>query len=169
MGQDLIIENTADTPQQPAADSALPSAPRYDRRIVLALRKIMQSMDTQSRRLIKQHDITIPQLVCLYELYEKGATTVAVLARNIHVSASTVVGIVDRLEEKQFVTRARNSVDRRTVFVNITDKGREFIATSPTLMHNRLHESLNTLSEQEQIIIANSLDMLVHLMQDKQP
>jgi DNA-binding MarR family transcriptional regulator len=140
----------------------------YDKRIIFALRNIMQLMDMHSRRLMKQYDITVPQAVSLYELYEKGAMTLAVLARNVHLSASTMVGIVDRLEEKGFVKRTRNLEDRRAIFIDITAKGRKFVATAPYLLHNRLHESLLELAESEQVIIANALDMLVHMLSEKQ-
>ncbi len=136
----------------------------YEKRIIFALRKIMQSFDTHSRRLIKKYDITVPQVACLYELFEKGAITVAVLAKNIHLSASTTVGILDRLEEKKMIKRTRDNIDRRSVFIDITDKGREFVVTAPHLLHNRLHEMMENLAESEQIMIANALDMLVHLL-----
>ncbi len=139
----------------------------YDKRIILAMRKLMQAVDMHSRRLIKLSDITVPQVVCLYELYENGAMTIAVIAKNIHLSPSTMVGIIDRLEEKQLVKRTRDTKDRRAVFVDITGKGKEFIQSTPHLLHNTLADRLNTLSEQEQIIIANSLDMLVHLVDGK--
>lgn len=139
----------------------------YDRRIILAMRKLMHAVDTHSRKLIKLYDITVPQVTCLYELYEKGTMTVAVIAKNTHLSSSTMVGIIDRLEEKQLVKRTRDTKDRRAVFVDITEKGKEFIQSTPHLLHNMLADRLNTLSEQEQIIIANSLDMLVHLVDEK--
>jgi DNA-binding MarR family transcriptional regulator len=136
----------------------------YTKRIIQALRRIMQQMDNHSRRLDKSHGITVPQLICLYEIHEKGAMTLSLLSRNVHLSTSTLVGIIDRLEEKKFVKRTRNSEDRRTVFIDITQQGREFIQTSPQLLHNRLREQLGQLPHGEQIIIANSLDLLAEML-----
>jgi DNA-binding MarR family transcriptional regulator len=147
------------------ASSPTPSAP-YSRRIVFALRKIMQQMDFHSRNLDKQYGITVPQLVCLYEIYEKGVMTISVLSKNVHLSSSTLVGIIDRLEEKGFVRRTRDTEDRRVTFIDITEKGKEFVGTSPHLLHNRLDEHFKALSEAEQIIIANSLDLLVDMLKN---
>jgi DNA-binding MarR family transcriptional regulator len=136
----------------------------YAKRIILALRKIMQQMDYHSHALIKHYDITVPQIICLYEIFDKGAVTLSVLSKNIHLSTSTLVGIIDRLEEKALVKRSRSLEDRRIIFIDITEKGKEFVRTSPQLLHNSLAEHLAELPESEQIIIANSLDLLVTLL-----
>jgi DNA-binding MarR family transcriptional regulator len=105
--------------------------------------------------------------MCLDLLCEHGAMTLAVLASHLHISSSTMVGIVDRLEKKQFVTRTRDNVDRRSVFIDVTEEGRNFIISAPHLLHNKLHDSLQKLSEIERIQIANSLDRLILLMNNK--
>jgi DNA-binding MarR family transcriptional regulator len=137
----------------------------YHKRIIFALRSIMQLMDSHSRKLSKMYDITVPQIICLYEIYEKGALTLTVLSKNVHLTSSTLVGVIDRLEEKKLVTRKRDVADRRSIFIDITEKGRDFIKNVPQLMHNRLYNSLQSLSENEKIIVANSLDLLVHILE----
>ena len=136
----------------------------YSKRIIFALRKIMQQMDFHSRNLDKQYSITIPQIVCLYELFEKGALTLSLLSKGVYLSSSTLVGVIDRLEEKGLVTRTRDTEDRRVIFIEIAEKGKQFVLTSPHLLHNRLDEQLKSLSESEQIIIANSLDLLENML-----
>lgn len=155
-----IVNQNISNPSSP-----IPLVP-YSRRIVFALRKVMQQMDFHSRNLDKQYGITVPQLVCLYEIYEKGAMTLSVLSKRVHLSSSTLVGIIDRLEEKGLARRARDTEDRRVTFIDITEKGKNFVTTSPHLLHNRLDEHFKALSEAEQIIIANSLDLLVDMLKN---
>lgn len=138
----------------------------YGKRIIWGLRRIMKEMDTHSRKLMKHYDITVAQLVCLYEVHEKGALTLSVLSKNVHLSTSTLVGVIDRLEEKELLKRTRDTNDRRAIFIDITDKGREFVHNSPHLLHNRLDDKLLELSESEQVIIANSLDLLVDMLKE---
>jgi len=139
----------------------------YSKRIILALRKIMQQMDNHSRNLNKNYGLTIPQIICLYEIYEKGALTLSVLSKNVHLSMSTLVGVIDRLEKKGFVRRTRDTGDRRITFIDITNDGKEFVSKSPQLLHNRLDNHLKVLNENDQIIIANSLDILVDMLTKK--
>ncbi|MFT4060655.1 MAG: MarR family transcriptional regulator [Legionella sp.] len=136
------------------------------KRIILALRKIMQQMDNHSRRLNKCYGLTVPQIICLYEIYEKGAMSLSLLSKSVHLSMSTLVGVIDRLEEKGFVQRIRDIKDRRIIFINITDKGIEFVCSSPYLLHNRLNDNLQDLAEIEQINLANSVDILVNMLKE---
>ncbi|KTD35108.1 transcriptional regulator, MarR family [Legionella nautarum] len=136
------------------------------KKIILALRKIMQHMDNHSRRLNKCYGLTIPQLICLYEIYEKGVMTLSLLSKSVHLSMSTLVGVIDRLEVKGFVQRMRDIKDRRIIFIDITDKGTEFVCSSPYLLHNRLNDNLQDLSEIEQINLANSVDTLVNVLKE---
>ena len=143
--------------------------PDYQKRIIYGLRQLTRKLDAHSRQLLSEYDITMPQVICLDELKEKGVMTVGVLASNIHLSASTTVGIVDRLEKKGFLTRTRDQVDRRSVFIEITESGREFITKSPYMLHNKLEQNLTELDEAEKIRIANSIDSLLLILSNKSP
>lgn len=133
------------------------------REVMVAIRKLMHTIDSHSRKLLKRYDITVPQVMCLYELEDSGTATIASLTKAIHLSASTMVGIIDRLEEKGMVSRHRDMEDKRMVAIDITDKGREFLRDTPDLLHNRLAEQLSELSEAQQEHIATSLATLVRL------
>jgi len=134
--------------------------------IMLALRKIMQQMDHHSRKLNKCYGLTIPQIICLYEIYEHGMMTISTLSRKVYSSMSTLVGVIDRLEEKEFVHRARDKKDRRVIYIGLSEKGKEFVSASPYLLHNRLHENLQTLTDTEQKALADSINLLVNLLKD---
>ncbi|KTC87326.1 MULTISPECIES: MarR family winged helix-turn-helix transcriptional regulator [Legionella] len=146
--------------------TAMQQSEERSKSIILALRKIMQQMDYHSRRLNKCYGLTVPQIVCLYEIYENGIMTISTLSKKIYLSMSTIVGIIDRLEEKQFVHRARDIKDRRIIYIDITEKGKDFVTASPYLLHNRLNENLQVLTESEQITLAHSINLLVNLLKD---
>lgn len=153
----------------PKDRAALSSLSDYEKRIVRALRRLTQKLDAHSRQLLIGYDVTMPQILCLDELNEKGIMTVTVLAHAIQLKPSTTVGIIDRLEKKGLVRRKRDTVDRRAVFVGITDAGREFIVKTPHLLHNRLHGNLKKLAKDEKIQIADALELLLMFMDQKTP
>jgi DNA-binding MarR family transcriptional regulator len=93
-------------------DPEVPKA-SYDLRILQALRRIIRAVDIHSHKLSTQHKITGPQLACLMAIKEEVPLTSGNLAKKVYLSPSTVVGIVDRLEEKKLVKRNRSSKDRR--------------------------------------------------------
>jgi DNA-binding MarR family transcriptional regulator len=138
---------------------------RYDFRILQSVRKIIRAVDTYSKKLADEHDITAPQLVCLLAIVEEETTTTKELAQRIHLSPSTVVGILDRLEKKGLVKRLRDTVDRRVVNVMATSEGRELAEHAPSPLQDSLADSLERLPEAEQATIALSLERVVDLME----
>lgn len=61
-------------------------------------------------------------LACIC-IEERGGCTLGDLAKDLHVSAPTVTGIIDRLERDGFVQRATDAKDRRVTNVTLTKKG----------------------------------------------
>lgn len=81
------------------------------------------------------------------------------------MGVSTINGVIDRLEKKELVIRERDTTDRRKVFVRLTDSGRELTKAAPSLLQERLSDSLRSLPKLEQAAIALSLERVVELME----
>ena len=144
-----------------------PEVPKgsYDLRILQALRRIIRAVDIHSHKLSTQHKITGPQLACLLTVKQGGPITSSKLAKTVYLSPSTVVGIIDRLEEKQLVVRNRSSQDRRQIHISITPQGEALVAAAPSLLQDRLAAALVELPEIEQVSITMALEKLVDLME----
>jgi len=138
---------------------------RIDLRVLSAIRRIIHSVDLYSRELATRTRITTPQLVCLITIAERGAMTATTISREVFLSPSTVVGILDRLEEKGLVKRERVSKDRRVVTVTITEEGRRIAKSAPSPLQHRLTEALSVLPLSEQTAIAMTLERVVNLME----
>ena len=140
-------------------------AQQYDLRILRALRRITRSVALHSRQLAACSNITAPQLVCLRAVIERGPLTATAISREIHVSASIVVGILDRLEDKGLVRRERGREDRRIVFVTATEEGVKLASETPSPLQKKLSDALKALPELEQAAITMSLERIVDLME----
>lgn len=137
----------------------------YDLRILRALRRITRAVALHSRQLSAVSNITAPQLICLRAVVENGPLTATAISREVHVSASTVVGILDRLEDKGLVRRERGREDRRIVFVSATEAGIALAKGTPSPLQKKLADALNELPELEQATITLSLERIVDLME----
>jgi DNA-binding MarR family transcriptional regulator len=51
------------------------------------------------------------------------------------LSQATVTDILDRLENKEFISRKRSNYDKRRVFVRITEKGKVVIGKTPSILN----------------------------------
>ncbi|CAM5189730.1 DNA-binding MarR family transcriptional regulator OS=Castellaniella defragrans OX=75697 GN=HNR28_000829 PE=4 SV=1 [Castellaniella defragrans] len=139
----------------------------YDLRILRALRRITRAVALHSRQLSACSHVTGPQLICLRTVIEHGPLTATAISREVHVSASTIVGILDRLEEKGLVVRERGRADRRIVFVSATEAGRQLARDTPSPLQQKLAESLQALPELEQATITLSLERVVGLIESR--
>ena len=150
-----------------AQNNYKPDIPKesYELRILQSLRRIIRAIDIHSHKLAHVHSITGPQLSCLLAVKENGPLTSGNVAKEIYLSPSTVVGIIDRLEKKGLVARTRNSTDRRQVHVSITPKGEKLIADTPALMQDTLAKAIVQLPELEQVSITMALERLTELME----
>ena len=139
--------------------------PHYDLRILRALRRITRSIALHSRQLAACSHITAPQLICLRAVISLGPLTATAISREIHASPSTVVGILDRLEDKGLVRRERSREDRRIVFVTATEAGIALAKDTPSPLQKKLADALKALPELEQATITLSLERIVDLME----
>ncbi len=137
----------------------------YGMRILRALRQIIRAVNIHSRKLNNDFKITSPQLICLYSLQRKGEMTLSEMAQEVNLGMSTVNGIVNRLEEKKMLTRVRSDKDRRKVIIRLTGEGQKITKAAPALLQKRFATELKKLPEQEQLVIALSLERVVKLME----
>jgi DNA-binding MarR family transcriptional regulator len=83
----------------------------------------------QMEVLFASESLTFSQWTVLMALREWGQSTAAELARNICHDAGSLTRILDELEERGLITRARSATDRRVVALTLTTKGLSMVET----------------------------------------
>jgi len=160
------VTSATSGPDLPTASTSRQGPPtRYDLRVLQALRQIIRAIDLHSRQLLGQHKITGPQLITLLTVENYEPVTATAIAGHIHLSPSTVIGILDRLETKGLIRRARDPRDRRLVQVSLTELGKVLAKSAPSPLQNTLAEAMGKLPETELVTIAEALERIVSLMQ----
>ena len=140
---------------------------RYDLIVLQSLRRIIRAVSLYSHQLAATHKITAPQLICLLTIVNEGSLNPSTLSKRVFLSASTVVGILDRLEEKGLIIRQRDHRDRRQINVQATPAGEDLVAQAPSPLPTALANALKQLTELEQATIALSLERVANLMEEK--
>ena len=135
-----------------------------ENQVLVALRRIIRSIDIHSRTLVKHYGLTGPQLVVLQEIARYGEITPGNLAKAVSLSQATVSGILDRLNRRGLIDRRRSETDRRRVMVKSTLEANHMLATGPPIMQLSFVEAFNNLENWEQAMILSSLQRLVALM-----
>ncbi len=135
-----------------------------ENQIVAAIRRIIQAVELNSRRLVESIGLTGPQLAVLREAARCGPMPVGALARAVHLSQPTVTGILNRLEKRGLIQRERSVNDRRAVNVNVTEAGRDLSSSAPSLLQDSFHRRLGDLEPWEQTMILSILQRIAGMM-----
>ena len=142
-----------------------PAVPRsVSDSVMIALRKIIQAIELNSRRLVKRVGLTGPQLVILQEIARCGELTAGEIAKAVSLSQATVTGILERMEKRGLLARQRSDRDKRRILVRITEAGRQILQEAPPLMQEAFVEKFSDLQAWEQTMILSALQRLVSIM-----
>ncbi len=135
--------------------------------ILIRIRRIVRSINLESKRVQKDFGVSIPQILCLE--YLKQSPGYRATQRNIrdhlNLNSSTVTGIVGRLEKKGLLARLPRSGDKRVTHISLTSSGDELLEETPDLLQQRLNNKLKRLSASEIERIGDSLDLLIEMLE----
>jgi len=135
--------------------------------ILIKIRKIVRSINLESKKIQKEYGVSIPQVLCLQYLrdsanYQAGQGDIR---KFLNLNASTASGIVNRLEAKGLAARLPKSGDKRVVTIALTSKGDQLMQKIPSLLHERLSEKLVKLDDSTLENIKSSLELLVNILE----
>jgi DNA-binding MarR family transcriptional regulator len=101
--------------------------PLSKRRLKLWIRmlRVTRLAEAELREFLRvEHQSTLPRFDVMAALYRaKDAVTMSELSRMLLVSNGNTTAVVDRLEKAGLVTRTSSPIDRRNVYVALTDEG----------------------------------------------
>jgi DNA-binding MarR family transcriptional regulator len=118
-----------------------------------------------SQRLL-QRGMSAGHLHLVSMLERHGGMPMSRIADVLDISLSAATGIVDRMEERGLVERARVADDRRVVFVKVTDHGRRMLDDVEVLRTEMLGSILGRLSRDRLESLAETLDDLRRAVED---
>jgi DNA-binding MarR family transcriptional regulator len=134
--------------------------------ILINIRKIVRALNLESKRILKEFGVSIPQILCLGYLSEQEGykATHKDVANYLNLNSSTVTGIITRLEKKGFVARLPKMGDKRITYIALTSKGFHVLENTPGLLHDLLTSKLPELAPDTLTQIDKSLEILINCL-----
>lgn len=119
--------------------------------ILTNIRRIVRSVNLESKRIEKEYGISIPQLLCLSFLKTRlnFQASHKEIKDFLNLNASTVTGIISRLEKKGLVARLPRQHDKRVGLISLTAKGSDLLGKTPAPLHQQLATKLKSLSPEQ--------------------
>jgi len=132
-----------------------------------SLRRIFKAIHDYSKDVTAKFGITGPQLWALKTIAQDGRLPLGELSRKMYLHPSTISGVIDRLEDKGYVARVRDSDtgDRRVINVELTLKGKRLVSKAPNPIQGKMLYGLRKLKKEEIDLIYQSVQKLVKIME----
>jgi MarR family transcriptional regulator, organic hydroperoxide resistance regulator len=127
-------------------------------------RRVFQATIEYSKAAERSTGLTAPQLWALKVLADDSPIRVSDLARLMYLTPATVVGIIDRLEEKGLVTRNRSKEDRRVVHLELTTTGMTIVSNAPEVTQTILLKGLEELSDKDFSTVVEGMQLMVRIL-----
>lgn len=134
--------------------------------ILIKIRKIVRSINLESKKIQKEYGVSIPQVLCLNFLHNSMhyQATQGEIRKFLNLNSSTVSGIINRLEKKGFLAKLPKSGDKRVVNIALTASGAELLSKIPSLLHEQLTQKLQLVEPKQLIQLEQGLNTLVELL-----
>lgn len=110
-----------------------------------------------ARRRLPDDTLTFGQFAVLRMLFHEGPLAMGAIAERLGISLAGATGIIDRLVNQGVVQRTRSREDRRVVWVDLSDAGRQRMVRLKEERHRQMKQLLKPLT-------ATEVDTLLGLM-----
>lgn len=111
---------------------------------------------------LRLHNISFSQMSVLTRMYQHGPVDIITISRDMAVSKAGAGQLIHRMEEQGWLTLQPNPQDKRSRLVVLTETGRQLVEQSSLAGKEWLAKISESLNEQEQQQIAQSLVRLVN-------
>jgi len=129
--------------------------------------KLMREIRQYEHNYFTRGIISFPQLWALECVYDRKDCTMRDLARAMHSGASTVTGLVTRMEKIGLLERKHSDKDRRVVYVHATPKGRRVIQQIGNQKKKTVTRAFKPLSEKDRKRYLEIMEKLVQELSEE--
>ncbi|UVI30116.1 MarR family winged helix-turn-helix transcriptional regulator [Paenibacillus spongiae] len=134
--------------------------------LFIALSRASQWVNAHADRDIRRYGLNRTEFGVLELLYHKGAQPIQQIGGKVLMSSGNITYVVDKLERKNFAKRRASTDDRRLIFAEITEQGKQFIEEVFPGHTEVIEKAVEGLSPEEQQAAAKLLKKLGKHAQD---
>ncbi|MGJ8562802.1 MAG: MarR family winged helix-turn-helix transcriptional regulator [Alphaproteobacteria bacterium] len=131
---------------------------------LIAIRRIQQRTDQASRRLAQTVGLTPSQLMVLQYLQDRGEISAGEIASLTQLKHATITALVDKMVERNFVSRRKCAEDRRRVWLKLEPDGETAIKSAPNLLQDTFRGRFAELPAWHQTMLVAALEQIATML-----
>ena len=95
----------------------------------VVLNRAQRAVAEHARREIERQGLRPTEFAVLEALYHKGPLTLGEVGSRVLLTSGSTTAVADKLEQRGLMTRRACTEDRRVCYAELTDDGRELVAS----------------------------------------
>lgn len=131
-----------------------------DMKLWLLLHRVRDALVLCEDSILREYGLTMEQFAVLAAVKCRGPLRPADLAFILERRPNSVTMLVDRMVKAGLVRRRRDRIDRRAVYVSLTNKGENALKPATPAGWEFIQKILSTLSYKDKYALASLLEIL---------
>lgn len=126
--------------------------------------EFFERMSSWEHGIVSDRDISLPQMHLLEVVGNNGSIRMKELSEKLGVTTGTLTAMVHRLVTKAYLTKEKDSGDKRSYFVRLTESGQSEYDNHHHLHGHLIEDIVSTLGESEAESFFNQLNTIQKIM-----
>lgn len=118
-------------------------------KLFIVLSRAHRSINDVVNKHIAENGLNPTEFAVLELLYHKGDQPLQQIGGKILLASGSITYVVDKLEQKEYLRRVACKNDRRVIFAQITEKGKNFIESIFPEHEQRIDQIMSALTSEE--------------------
>lgn len=118
-------------------------------KLFVVLSKAYKNIMDRAVKDMKRHGLSPSEFTILEVLYNKGRFPLQQIGEKILITSGSVTYNIDKLEKRELLRRVPSPSDRRVIYAEITDQGRELFDVIFPEHAAEVHQIMSGLSAEE--------------------
>ena len=123
-----------------------------------AMVEFHEKLSSWEQAVVKGKEVSLPQVHTVEILGGNGPMRMKELADKIGVTTGTLTVQIDKMVKSGLVIRKPNELDKRSILVELTEKGREMFEEHDELHHQLTSELTVKFTQEERELLLNFLE-----------
>ncbi|OME87367.1 MarR family transcriptional regulator [Paenibacillus sp. FSL A5-0031] len=134
--------------------------------LFIALSRASQWVNAHADRDIRKNGLNRTEFGVLELLYHRGPQPLQQIGEKVLMSSGNITYVVDKLEKKQMVRRRASTTDRRLIYAELTDEGKQFVEDVFPAHEDAIKQAVNGLTAEEKQLASKLLKKLGKFAQE---
>ena len=131
--------------------------------------KFMREVLKRQASVLTSGHITIPQMLILNLLKEKGCCNMTERAKALSITTSAATGHIDRMNKLKLLKRVPDEKDRRVIKIKMTEKGTRIIDDIQKLRFKMMMDMFSKLEPDERKRYLETVKKIYRILREEKP